>query len=324
MTPPAGHDERKGLIFGLAAYGLWGLFPLYWPLLKPASPTEILANRMAWSLLVVVTILAVKRNWSWIAELRHSPRKALLLLAAATLISVNWGTYISAVNHGHIVETSLGYFINPLVTVVFGVLILRERLRPLQWVAVAIGAAAIIELVIGYGHLPWIALILAFSFGSYGLLKKLAGIPAAESMAIETAYQFLPALAYLAFLQSQGTAAFGHVHWPVTILLACCGLVTVIPLLLFTAAANRLPLSTIGLLQFLAPILQLAVGVLVAHETVPGTEWIGFSIVWIALALLTYDSLRQVRRSKSSKTLAAEAAETVVEPVIAEPALDGA
>ena len=310
MTSSAGHEERKGLIFGLVAYGLWGLFPLYWPLLKPASATEILAHRMAWSLIVVVVLLAVRRNWSWIGQLRHSPGKALLLLAAATVITVNWGTYISAVNRGHVVETSLGYFINPLVTVVFGVLILRERLRPMQWAAVGIGAAAIVELVVGYGHVPWIALILAFSFGSYGLLKKLAGIPAVESMAVESAFQFLPALGYLAFLQSQGTAAFGHTRWAVTVLLACCGVVTVIPLICFAAAANRLPLSTMGLLQFLAPIIQLAVGVLVAHEAVPGTEWIGFGIVWIALTLLTYDSLRHVRRTAKTRALQAGPAMT--------------
>jgi chloramphenicol-sensitive protein RarD len=300
MTSAHGQDERKGLIFGLAAYGLWGLFPLYWPLLKPASATEILANRMAWSLLVVVVILAARRDLSWIGQLRRSPRKALLLLAAATVVSVNWGTYIWAVNRGHIVETSLGYFINPLVTVLFGVLILRERLRPLQWAAVAVGAVSIVELVAGYGHVPWIALILAFSFGSYGLFKKLASVPAVESMAVETGYQFIPALGYIAFLQAQGTATFGHTRWITTVLLACAGLVTVIPLLAFAAAANRLPLSTMGLLQFLAPILQLSCGVFIAHETVPGTEWIGFGIVWIALALFTYDSLQHAR-SKTSK-----------------------
>lgn len=302
MTPAAGQEERKGLIFGLVAYGLWGLFPLYWPLLKPASATEILANRMAWSLIMIAALLAARRNWSWIRQLRRTPAKALLLLAAATVISVNWGVYIWAVNRNQIVETSLGYFINPLVTVLFGVLILRERLRPLQWTAVAIGTAAIIELILGYGHVPWIALFLAFSFGSYGLFKKLASVPAVESMAVETGYQFLPALAYLIFLQIHGTATFGHTHWPVTTLLACCGVVTVIPLLSFAAAANRLPLSTIGLLQFLAPVLQLACGVFIAHETVPGAEWTGFAIVWIALALLTYDSLHHLRNTAKTRT----------------------
>ncbi len=304
MTDPsAGQESRKGLIFGLAAYGMWGLFPLYWPLLKPASATEILAHRMAWSLVIMAMLLGLRRNWSGIKQLRQTPGKVVLLCGAAILVSVNWGVYIWAVNKGHVVETSLGYFINPLVTVLFGVLILRERLRPLQWTAVGIGAAAIVELVVGYGHVPWIALILAFSFGSYGLLKKIASVPAAESMAVESGFQFLPALVYLAFLQAHGTATFGHAHWTVTVLLACCGLVTVVPLMCFAAAANRLPLSTIGLLQFLTPILQLSCGVFVVHEAVPGTEWIGFAIVWLALALLSYDSLNQIRKRRTAQTV---------------------
>ncbi|HEV2345671.1 MAG TPA: EamA family transporter RarD [Actinocrinis sp.] len=323
MTSAHDQDERKGLIFGLVAYGLWGLFPLYWPLLKPASATEILAHRMAWSLLVIMVILAVRRDLSWIGQLRRTPRKALLLVLAATVVSVNWGMYIWAVNKGQVVETSLGYFINPLVTVLFGVLILHERLRPLQWAAVAVGAASIAELVIGYGHVPWIALILAFSFGSYGLFKKLASVPAVESMAVETGYQFIPALGYLAFLQAQGTATFGHTRWITTVLLACAGLVTVIPLLCFAAAANRLPLSTMGLLQFLAPILQLSCGVFIAHETVPGTEWIGFGIVWIALALFTYDSL-QHSRSKNSKARASQPVPVAAVAVLNTPSLERA
>ena len=300
MTGPAGQDHRRGLIFGFAAYGLWGLFPLYWPLLKPASATEILAHRMVWSLVAMALLLAVRRRWAWIAELRRSPRKVLLLGGAAVLVSVNWGVYIWAVNQHQIVETSLGYFINPLVTVLLGVLVLRERLRPLQWTAVGVGAVAIVELVVGYGKLPWIALVLASSFGSYGLLKKLANVAAVDSMAIETGFQFLPALTYLVFLQSRGTAAFGHTHWTVTALLALSGLVTVVPLLLFAAAAIRLPLSTVGLLQFLTPILQLSCGVFIAHETVPGSEWVGFAIVWVALALLTYDSLSRMRHEHAA------------------------
>ena len=301
MTPGNAAEQRKGLIFGIAAYGMWGLFPLYWPLLEPTGALEILANRMLWSLAVVAVLLAAKRNWAWIAELRRSPRKCLLLLAAAALVSVNWGTYIWAVNQHKVVETSLGYFITPLVTVLFAVLILRERLRPAQWAAVGVGAVAIVELVVGYGHVPWIALILAASFGSYGLCKKLAAVPAVESMAVETAFQFLPALGYLVFLQADHTAKFGHVHWTVTVLLVCAGLVTAVPLICFAASANRLPLATMGMLQFLAPILQLCCGVFIAHETVPGSEWVGFGIVWVALAMLTYDSLAQVREARARR-----------------------
>ena len=290
-------EQRRGLIYGIGAYGLWGAFPLYWPLLKPAGALEILASRMVWSLVAVAILLLVRKHWTWVAELRRSPRKIALLGVGAALITVNWGTYIWAVNAGHVIETSLGYFLNPLVTIVFGVAVLKERLRPVQWLAVGIGAAAVVELAIAYGHLPWIALVLAASFGSYGLCKKLAQVPAQESMAVESAFQFLPALGYLIFVQADGTAAYGHAAWHVTALLTFAGVVTLVPLLLFAGATNRLPLSTVGLLQFLAPILQLACGVFVVHETVPGSEWIGFGIVWVALVVLTWDGLRQAARS---------------------------
>jgi chloramphenicol-sensitive protein RarD len=303
-TGVAGH--RSGLRFGLAAYAIWGLFPLYWPLVEPAGALEILANRMVWSLVSVVGILAVRRHWGWIADLRGQSRKILLLAGASVAVSVNWGVYIWAVNSGHVVEASLGYFINPLITVLFGVLILRERLRPLQWCAVGLGGIAILELTVGYGRPPWISLILAFSFGGYGLLKKLAAVPPVESMAIESSFQFLPALTFLIYLQLSGRAVFGHAAWSVTLLLACAGVVTVVPLICFAAAANLLPLSTVGLLQFLAPVLQLACGVFIAHETVPGMEWIGFGIVWVALAVFTYDGLRQAR-SRSAQALSQQA-----------------
>lgn len=291
-------EQRRGLIFGIGAYTLWGLFPLYWPLLEPAGALEILASRMLWSLVTVAGVLVARRHWSWLRALRCSPRQVLLLFGAAALISVNWGTYIWAVNAGHVIDASLGYFLNPLVTVLFGVLVLRERLRRAQWTAVGIGAAAMLELGFGAGHLPWIALVLACSFGTYGLLKKLAAVPALESMAVESAFQFLPALGFLLYLQAEGRAAYGHAAWHVTVLLTLAGAVTLVPLLLFAGATNRLPLSMIGLLQFLAPILQLLCGVAVMHETVPGSEWIGFAIVWLALAILTWDGLRQSRLAR--------------------------
>ncbi|WP_034267645.1 EamA family transporter RarD [Actinospica robiniae] len=293
----AATEQRRGLIYGIAAYALWGLFPLYWPLLKPAGALEILASRMIWSLVAVAVLLAARKHWSWFAELRRTPRKIALLGAAAALVSVNWGTYIWAVNAGRVLETSLGYFLNPLVTIVFGVLILHETLRPVQWLAVGIGAAAVVELGVAYGQLPWIALVLAASFGCYGLCKKLAKVPAQESMAVESAFQFLPALGYMTFLQVDGTAAYGHVAWYITALLTFAGVVTLVPLLLFAGATNRLPLSTVGLLQFLAPILQLACGVFVVHEKAAGSEWVGFGIVWLALVVLTWDGLRQAARA---------------------------
>ena len=299
MSEGGASGERKlGIGFGIAAYGMWGLFPLYWPLLKPAQAGEILASRMAWSLLAVVAILAVRRvpagstRWGWVRPLARSPRRMLLLAVAACTVSVNWFVYIWAVNHGHVLDSSLGYFINPLVSVLFGVVLLRERLRRAQWAAVGIGGLAVLVLAVGYGKLPWIALVLALSFGTYGLLKKLAAVPAAESMAVETTILFVPAVAYLVWLQNQGTATFGHHSAGTTALLALAGPVTVVPLILFAASANRLPLSTVGLLQFLAPVLQFLCGVFVEHETVPPARLAGFLIVWVALAVLTVDAAR--------------------------------
>jgi chloramphenicol-sensitive protein RarD len=303
-------EQRRGLIYGFGAYGIWGLFPLYWPLLEPAGAGEILACRMAWSLVSVILVLSAKRYWSWARPLLHSRRAMLLLLGASACICVNWWTYIWAVNSGHVIDASLGYFLNPLVTVLFGVLILHERLRPAQWLAVAIGAAAVLELALGAGHLPWIALVLACSFGTYGLLKKLAAVPALESMAVESGYQLLPALGYLIFLQVDGTAVYGHAAWHVTLLLTLAGAVTLVPLLLFAGATNRLPLSLIGLLQFLTPVLQLLCGVLVNHETAPGSEWVGFGIVWVALTVLTWDGLRQAGGARIARARSQSPAQT--------------
>ncbi|MFL6111916.1 MAG: EamA family transporter RarD [Catenulispora sp.] len=299
-------ERRLGVGFGIAAYGAWGMFPLYWPLLEPAGAGEILAHRMAWSLLAVSVLLALRRvpgggaRWGWIRELLATPRKLVLLAGAAAVISVNWFVYIWSVNHGHTVDTAFGYFINPLVTVLFGVLLLRERLRRVQWVAVGIGAVAVVVLAVGYGKLPWIALVLAASFGTYALLKKLAAVPAAESMAVETTLQFLPAVGYLIWLQGHGTLALGHHGAGNTTLLILAGPVTVVPLICFGAAANRLPLSMVGLLQFLAPVLQFLIGVTVQHEPVPPARLAGFLIVWAALAVLTVDALRGARRTQTA------------------------
>ncbi|GAA4104349.1 EamA family transporter RarD [Nonomuraea soli] len=293
-------DYRRGVLFGIAAYAMWGLFPLYWPLLKPSEPLEILAHRMAWSLVAVVAILAVRRHWSWFRELVKQPKTMGLLALAAVLVSLNWLTYIYAVNSGQVVESALGYFINPLVSVLFGVLLLKERLRSLQWVAVGFGALAVVVLAVGYGRPPWIALILAMSFGVYGLVKKKANVGAAESLTVETLVLLAPALAYLVYLETQGTATFGHSTPWHALLLAGAGVITAVPLLCFTSAAIRVPLSTIGLLQYIAPVLQFLVGVLIAQETMPVSRWLGFSIVWLALAIFSYDSLRTARRARKA------------------------
>ncbi|WP_343246003.1 EamA family transporter RarD [Streptomyces sp. SID5785] len=304
----AGNEGRIGLVNGFAAYGMWGLVPLFWPLLKPAGAMEILAHRMVWSLALVGIALLFVRRWDWLRELLRRPRRLALVVAAASVITVNWGFYIWAVNAGHVVEASLGYFINPLVSIALGVLVLKERLRPAQWAAVATGAAAVLVLAVGYGQPPWISLTLAFSFGTYGLVKKKVNLGGVESLAAETAVQFLPALAYLIWLSAEGRATFttegpGHAS-----LLAATGLVTAIPLVCFGAAAIRVPLSTLGLLQYLAPVFQFVLGIAYFHEEMPPERWAGFALVWAALAVLTWDALRTARAGRMQLARAARAA----------------
>ncbi|MGW2561180.1 EamA family transporter RarD, partial [Streptomyces sp. NPDC001514] len=277
---------------------MWGLVPLFWPLLKPADAAEILAHRMVWSLAVVAVALLALRRWAWIPGLLREPRKLGLIAVAATVITVNWGVYIWAVNAGQVVEASLGYFINPLVTIAMGVLLLKERLRPAQWAAVGIGFAAVLVLTVGYGCPPWISLILAFSFAVYGLIKKKINIGGLESLAAETAVQFLPALGYLVWLGAQGSATFGTAGAGHAALLAATGVVTAAPLVCFGAAAIRVPLSTLGLLQYLAPVFQFLLGVVYFHEAMPAERWAGFSLVWLALTILTWDALRTARRTR--------------------------
>ncbi|MGY3338127.1 chloramphenicol-sensitive protein RarD [Streptomyces filamentosus] len=315
-----GGEGRAGLLHGFAAYGMWGLVPLYWPLLKPASAGEILAHRMVWSFAFVGLALLALRRWGWVKELAASPRKLGLLTVAAAVITVNWGLYIWAVNTGHVVEASLGYFINPLVTIALGVLVLKERLRPAQWTAVGIGFAAVLVLAVAAGRPPWISLTLAFSFAVYGLVKKKVNLGGLESLAAETAVQFLPALAYLVLLGSRGTLAFGTEGAGHMALLASTGIVTAIPLVCFGAAAIRVPLSTLGLLQYLAPTFQFLLGVTYFHEAMPPERWAGFSLVWLALTILTWDALRTARRSRTAVARAArEAADRLAEEGAAAP-----
>jgi chloramphenicol-sensitive protein RarD len=288
-------DSRQGLCYGVGAYLLWGLFPLYWPLLRPAGALEIVAHRIIWSVLLVALLLMLSRGWRGVAALvSHRATLGRLALAAA-LVSVNWCVYIWGVNHGHVVETSLGYFINPLLTILLGVLVLHERLRSAQWVAVAIASLAIVVLTVDYGQLPWIALTLATSFAGYGFLKKQVSAGASETLAVETAVLAGPALITLFVLADRSQLTFGHHGVGNALLLVCTGAVTAIPLLLFGASARRLPLSTLGLLQYLAPVLQFAVGVGIRHEPLPPARLAGFALVWLALLILTVDALRRPR-----------------------------
>jgi len=289
-------ESRSGLALGAGAYLCWGLFPLYWPLLEPAGSLEALSHRVVWSLAFVAVLLTLTHRWGAFRVLWRDPVRLLLLAVASVVIAVNWGAFIWGVTHGHVIETSLGYFINPLVTVLLGVLVLGERLRPVQWVAVAIGAVAVVVLTVDYGRLPYVALVVAASFAAYGFLKKRAQLGAVESLAVETALLSPVAIAYLAFLQVSGGLAFGHEGTVNALLLVGTGVVTAVPLLMFGGAATRLSLTTLGLLQYLGPILQFVFGLLVFDEHMSAARWAGFVLVWLALVLFTTDAVTSRRR----------------------------
>jgi chloramphenicol-sensitive protein RarD len=299
-------DERRlGVLSGLAAYSMWGLFPLYFPLLKPSGGLEIVAHRVLWSLLFIGLLLTVVRRWSHVRALVTDRRRLLVLTGAAVLIAANWLVFVYGVNSGHVVETSLGYFINPLVSVLLGVVVFGERLRVLQWVAVAIAAVAVAVLTIDYGRLPWIALSLAGSFALYGLMKKIVRTEAAPGLFVETLLVAVPAVVVLAVLHGDGEGTFGNEGAGHAVLLLGSGVATAVPLLLFAAAARRIPLSTVGLLQYLTPLMQLAIGVFVYDEPMPPARLAGFAIVWFALAVFTADMLRHARAT--SRRAAVEA-----------------
>lgn len=299
-------EERRGAAYGLLAYAMWGLFPLYFAALRPAGAWEILAHRILWTVLLCALILLARRDLGWLRQLRASRRLSLGVTAAALLIATNWVIYVAAVLGGHTTEAALGYFLNPILTVALGVVVLRERLRPLQVVAVGIGALAFVYLGVAAGSVPVIALSLALSFGLYGLVKKKLGasMEALHSLTAETVVLAPIAAVTLGVLTAAGTTTFttdgaGH-----TTLLVLAGVFTATPLLLFASAARRVPLVTIGLLQFVTPVLQLLCGVLLLHEHMSGHRWVGFGIVWVALAVLTVDSLRtRVRRDRPEPML---------------------
>ncbi|UVJ41664.1 EamA family transporter RarD [Arthrobacter sp. CJ23] len=289
------------MLFGIGAYGLWGLLPLYFLLLMPAGAVEIVANRVVWSLLFCALLITIARSWQALGAAMKDRTVMVPLAVAAGLIAVNWLTYTYGVTTGHAVEASLGYFINPLVSVLLGVIVLKEKLRPLQWAAVGIGFIAVGVLTVSYGKLPWIALVLAFSFGIYGFVKKRVGprVDALTSLTVETVVLAPLAGATMIVLGITGAATLssngpGH-FW----LLASSGIITAVPLLFFGASARRLPMTTIGLLQYFAPVLQFIVALVAFHETMTLDRWIGFGIVWLALLLLTVDMLRNARRNSA-------------------------
>jgi chloramphenicol-sensitive protein RarD len=277
---------------------MWGLLPLYWHLLEETAPGEVLAHRMVWSLPTAVALLALMRSWSWIRPLLRQPRRLALLALSASLITVNWYLFIWAVSEDRVLEASLGYFINPLLTIAIGVLLLKERMRPVQWVAVGIGGSAVVVMAIAYGEVPWVSLTLSVSFALYGLVKKQTALDGLEGFSADTALQFLPALVFLVALGARGDGSFtaegpGHVF-----LLVFSGLATALPLIFFGAATVRVPLSTIGLMQYLAPTTMFLLGLLAFGEEMPPERWAGFLLVWTALSVLTWDALRQARRRR--------------------------
>ena len=295
---------RLGYLFGLGAYTIWGFIPAYFKLLRPAGAIEVLAHRIVWSLIFMVILLTVIRRWGRIRTLVTNRAALGGIAIAATLIGVNWGTYIYGVNHDRIVETALGYFINPLVVIVLGVVLLHERLRPWQWAAVGMGAVAVAVLTVDYGRPPWIALILAFSFGFYGLVKKRLGLPPTDGLLAESAVLALPALATIGFLALSGPVTFGKVSAFHTFLVVSTGVITAIPLLLFAGAANRIPMVALGMLQYVGPSIQLILAVFVFHEPMPPIRMAGFAIVWLALLMFTWEGLHNARRKARLRSAA--------------------
>lgn len=291
-------ELRTGFLAGLAAYLMWGAFPLYFPLLEPAGAIELLAHRVLWSAVTMLLLLVVLRRVGHLRAILRSRRTVGLLLVAAAVIAVNWGTFIWATTNGRVIETSLGYFINPLVTVVIGVVVLSERLRGLQWAALGLAAGAVLLLTLDYGRPPWVALVLACSFGTYGLAKKKAGVGAVEGLTFESFALTPLAGAYVGWLVVTGASEFGGHGVAHALLLASAGLVTAVPLLCFGAAATRVPLVTIGLLQYVTPTCQFLLGLLVFDEAMPTGRWVGFSLVWLALVLLSVEMVTHPARER--------------------------
>jgi chloramphenicol-sensitive protein RarD len=296
----ASQEVTAGLLFGVGAYGIWGLLPLYFATLAPASPIEIVAARVVFSLLVCIALIMIARSWRSLGSALRNAHILRALALAAVLIAVNWLMYTYGVISGRVVEAALGYFINPLVSVLLGVIVLKERLRPLQWTAVSMGGLAVVVLAVSYGQLPWIALTLALSFGSYGLVKKKVGgrVDATTSLTVETIILAPLAAVVMVILEAGSRLTlleYGAWHfW----LLAAGGIITAVPLLFFGAAARRLPLTTIGLLQYLTPLLQFIIAITVFGDRLPAERWIGFCIVWAALILLSTDMLIVSRRKR--------------------------
>ncbi|MEI8406460.1 MULTISPECIES: EamA family transporter RarD [unclassified Kribbella] len=308
-TSATGTDDghatlNKGLLFGASAYGIWGLFPLYWRLLDNVGAVESLAHRFVWALGICALLLKVRPRPGWWRDLKQRPAALRVLAGASVVIAFNWYLYIWGVNHERVVETSLGYFISPLVTVTLGVVLFRERLRRPQWLAIYLAAAAVVWLTFDYGRVPWVAIGLAASFATYGVLKKKAATGAVESLAVEATIIMPITLGYLVWLELMGRAAFGHAGWSTTLLLIAAGPATAVPLLFFAGAATRIPLTYLGLLQYLTPSIQFLLGVFAYNEPMPPERLAGFALIWTALAIFTGETLHHLRKLRRAAATA--------------------
>lgn len=290
-----------GLIYGVSAYVLWGLLPLYWKIVEEAGAYEILAHRGIWSLILCFLLLTIRKQLKSALSMVWKRRTISLLLLASLVLTINWGVYIWSVTVNRVVEAALGYYITPLINVMFGVLLLKEKLRRLQWVAVGLAAVGVAVLTVGYGALPWIALVLSLSWGSYSLIKKTLNLGALETLTVETFFAFFPNLIYLLMIESQGRATFGD-QWGVSLLLAGAGIATVGPLLLFNGSTTRLPLSTVGMLQYITPTIMLIIGAFINHEDLQRTKVLGFAFIWAALAFLSRDLYQSTRSINNRAT----------------------
>lgn len=287
---------NRGVFYATATYVMWGSLPIYWKALSSLPGLETTAHRVVWSALFTALLLTMQRNWRWLGRVIKQPRLLITLVAISLLLLANWLIYIYAVNHNQILESSLGYFINPLVNVLLGIVFLRERPRMWQWVAIAVATAGVAYLTYSYGSLPWIALGLAASFGFYALLKKSATLPSIEGFFIETTILAVPLGLYLLLLAQRGQGSFGHTDWQTTTLLLLAGPVTAIPLILFSAGAKRVPMTLLGLLQYISPSISFILSIVLFHEPFSHTQLIGFSFIWVALAIFTLESTIGYRR----------------------------
>ena len=287
---------KKGIWYGIGAYLLWGLFPIYWKWLHGVPAIQLISHRVIWSFVLLALIVLVSRQWRALRAAALKRGVLLIYLASAILLSINWLTYVWAVNAGFIVETSLGYFINPLLSVLLGVVFLHERLRAWQWALIGMAAIGVTYVAISYGQFPWIALTLAFSFGIYGYVKKTAPLGSLYGLTLETGLLFLPAVGFLVYLEGQGQGAFLHAGAVKDLLMIGAGAVTTLPLLLFASAAQRIPLSTVGILQYITPTMQFLLGVFVYREAFNQSHLIGFCIVWLALILFWVEGFMANRK----------------------------